>query len=236
MDALGQEAVPPGRKGRSGKLDATPDRESLRRRHYVAGMIAMVLALVVTMVVAVRLADQVDQPSSAPAVEPTAPVTTISAPVTTISTPITPQPIPPPRPLPAVLADPSPSPSEFPMSIEIYNEGVGARLSHRSGGPYLTEGDVRQRALDLTRCEQANARCDGAVVRFFASYASAYQAYGASSWPYIGGFGHDREVYLVTVYGALPFCPRAAIIGPSPCPIYRDHSNLVIDATTGEPT
>lgn len=231
MDPLGQIAVTDGQRGLSGDFDAVPDDGNpLRRRRSLVGMIAMAVALLLTTAVVVKMTEQGEGPASAPAVESTAPVTTISSPIMS-------RPIPPPRPVPAVLADPSPAPQEFPMSIETFNEGVGAHLRHRSGGPYLTEAEVRQRALALTRCEEATARCDGAVVRFFPSYASAYQAFGASPWQYMGGFGHDREVYLVTVYGALPFCPRGPpMIGGGGCPIYRDHLNMVIDATTGEPS
>ncbi len=161
------------------------------------------------------------------------------APVSTVVAPATSSPIPPPRPVPATLADRSPTPNQFPLDTEAYNEKVGATLRHRSGGPYLTETDVRQRALKLARCSSDvgdSARCDGAVVKFFETYASAYQGYGTAGWQYRGGFGHDREVYLVTVYGALPFCPRVPIIGPDGCPMYRDHDDVVIDATTGEPS
>jgi len=144
--------------------------------------------------------------------------------------------IPPPRADITQLADPSPTPNEFPMSIEQYTEGVGARLRHRSGGPYLSEADVRARALKLQRCgESPDSRCDGAAVKLFDSYAAAYRDYGPPTWQYMGGFGHDREVYLVTVYGALPFHPRGPNIGGSGL-LYRDHQNYVIDATTGEPS
>jgi hypothetical protein len=144
--------------------------------------------------------------------------------------------LPPPRADVTQLADPSPTPNEFPISIEQYNEGVGARLRHRSGGPYLSEADVRDRVLKLQRCgETPDSRCDGAAVRLFGSYAAAYRDYGPPVWQYMGNFGHDREVYLVTVYGALPFYPHGPSILASGRH-YRDHQNYVIDATTGEPS
>lgn len=205
-----------------------------RRRRMATSLISLAL-LVVAAGGGVNLARGDDRPPTPGALSAPQPRTISRTPT---SAP-TPEPMPPPRPVPPVLADPSPTQNEFPISIETYNEGVGARLRHRSGGPYLSEADVRQRALNLAGCASKAGdpvRCDGAVVRFFESYAAAYKEYGPPAWQYMGGFGHDREVYLVTVYGALPLCPKTISRYGSDCPLYLDHTNLVIDATTGEPS
>lgn len=148
--------------------------------------------------------------------------------------------IPPPGPVPQELADPTPEPNAFPQHLERSNEALfPGSILHRSGGPYRSEAQIRERVTQLVRCgpepTPETARCDGIVVRFFDTYARAFEDYGPPGWSYyVGFFGHDREVYLVTVYGALPSCNRG-ISRFSHCPTYRDHQNLVIDATTGEP-
>ena len=84
------------------------------------------------------------------------------------------------------------------------------------------------------RSSQVGSRCDSSFVQLFDSYEAAYRTYGPPAWQYVGSFGHDREVYLATVYGAFPFCPKTT--AATPCPLYRDHMNFVIDAVTGDPT
>lgn len=166
---------------------------------------------------------------SVPAAEPTG---------TTVPTTHPGPSIPPIRPVPQTLADPTPTPDAFPQALEDSNEAMfPGSILHRSGGPYLSEAQIRERVLVLARCgpepSPTTARCDGMAIRFFDSYGRAFEAYGPPAWSYyVGFFGHDREVYLVTVYGALPYCNRG-ISRFAGCPIYRDHQNFVIDATTG---
>lgn len=147
--------------------------------------------------------------------------------------------VPPPQPVPQELADPSDVPNGFPLDREVSDEAAfPGNIRHRSGGPYLSEVQVRERVRDLAHCapepSPETGRCDGMVVRYFDSYEQAFKAYGPPFWSYYDGtIAHDREVYLATVYGALPYCNRA-LGRTSSCPIYRDHRNIVIDATTGQ--
>ena len=202
--------------------------ESLTRRRRHALAIAALLVAVAGTVTTTQVVREEDGSSVLPITGPDPAASAL---------PVRPPPAgpPPPRPVPADLADPSPTPQDFPMSIQVYNEGVGAKLRHRTGGPYLSEADIRGRVRQVAGCDdpRSGARCDGVVVRFFDSYASAYRQFGAPVWQYNGGFGHDREVYLATVYGAFPFCAKG--ISGFGCPAYREHVNLVLDATTGEP-
>jgi hypothetical protein len=159
--------------------------------------------------------------------------------IPTTAGPLLPFDPPPPRPVPADLADPAPGPNGFPLDREVSDEAAfPGNIRHRSGGPYLSEAQVRQRVRDLAHCAAAaspgTSRCDGVVVRYFDSYQQAFRDYAPPDWSYYDGtIAHDREVYLATVYGAIPYCNRA-ILRSAACPIYRDHQNYVVDATTGQ--
>lgn len=137
------------------------------------------------------------------------------------------------------LADRSATPNAFPQSSEDQNEANSAQgIRHRTGGPFLSEEQIVDRVKRELGCVAGDpnfhpeARCDAVVARMFGSYADAYRDYGPPAWHYIGSFGHDREVYLVTAYGRFLFCPK----GPSdmPCGFVERHENQVRDATTGD--
>jgi hypothetical protein len=144
------------------------------------------------------------------------------------------------RPAPFELAGRSATPNEFPQSIEDQNEANGTRgIRHRTGGPYLSEEQIVDRVKRELGCVAGDpnfdprARCDAVVARMFPSYADAYRGYGPPGWHYLGSFGHDREVYLVTAYGRFSSCPKGPQLDNT-CGVVERHENQVRDATTGD--
>lgn len=127
--------------------------------------------------------------------------------------------------------------SQFPATLE-KQPGV----LHRSGGPYLTPGEVRQIVLDGVRCAiggaqepapaSAQSRCDRVDVRFYPRYEDAWKERGHAGG-FVSGWGRDREIYVATLWGHVWFQPKGAR-QLNHDGVLTNFRTFQIDATTGQ--
>lgn len=95
-----------------------------------------------------------------------------------------------------------------------FPEFAGVERAGATGGPYLTPTQVRDVVLDGMNCTFAvpswRGTCSEVEVTFFWRYEDAWLARGGNSGVVFGGWGADREVYVVTVRGSftIPFTGR----------------------------
>lgn len=110
-------------------------------------------------------------------------------------------------------------------------------MRHHSGGPYIGDQVVRQKASELLNCgsKEPIRSCDSIVVQFFPRYEDATNAH-LKNGIFASGLASDREVYLVSVKGALDMAGafRGAITSKDRGPMVVDHWNYQVDATTGD--
>jgi len=110
-------------------------------------------------------------------------------------------------------------------------------MRHRSGGPYVSIADVREKASGLLKCGSTDPlrQCNEIVVKFFGRYEDAANAH-VKNGVFGSGLASDREVYLVSVKGSLDMSGalRAAVTSMDRAPLIVDHWNYQVDATTGD--
>jgi hypothetical protein len=109
-------------------------------------------------------------------------------------------------------------------------------IAHHSGGPYLSQQAAAQialRANDCTLTGGAIARpshCTEVDVRFFNHYGDFWALEGGQT-QFVGSWGADREMYVVTVFGDLSFpTTDAAVLGD----VHAPDRTYQLDATTGQ--
>ncbi len=111
-------------------------------------------------------------------------------------------------------------------------------MRRRSGGPYVSAADVRQKASTFLKCGSVSPlrRCDAVVVKFYDRFEDAANAH-IKTGNFASGLASDREVYLVSVKGSLDmtgtFRGASASVNSEP-PFVVDHWNYQVDATTGD--
>ena len=108
-------------------------------------------------------------------------------------------------------------------------------IVHHSGGPYLTARQAADVALTTLRCTLGGAvhgdpasQCERADVCFFDRYATFWAVEGGQAH-FVATWGPDREMYVVTVFGKLPFAASTESSAPS----YVGWQTYQLDATTG---
>jgi hypothetical protein len=107
---------------------------------------------------------------------------------------------------------------------------------HHSDGPYLTAGKASEIALVALQCSLGRStaadpteRCVEADVSFFQSYADFWAVEGGQT-QFVGAWGRDREMFVVTIFGDLPLVTTDLA---QTAPVYTPWRTFQIDATTG---
>lgn len=110
-------------------------------------------------------------------------------------------------------------------------------IQHHSGGPYLTPRQAADIVLNTYDCRlggpagsDANSTCVQVDVRFFDHYANFWAVEGGQT-QFVGAWGPDREMYVVTIFGKLPFVTTSVNRN---VPDYVPDRTYQIDATTGQ--
>jgi hypothetical protein len=137
-----------------------------------------------------------------------------------------------PAPVRPIARSPVPPPAGAPFPAP----GPGRGLLHHTGGPYVSRAQVVRHVLRDLECSVGSQRrnapgvvCARVDVAFFARYADAWKLRGAI-WAFVDPWAADREMYVVTVWGALPVAGVPYRAG-DPAPV--ELTTVLVDATTG---